>query len=79
MAMPKTIHKGYLEHKKQNPDSDLTEYALRQFIISGQIPSVKSGNRFLFTLENLDAFLNGTLPGQNSESNEVNGIRRISP
>lgn len=45
--------------KSQDPDTALTKTALRSFVVTGTIPSVKVGNKYLIALEDVEAFLGG--------------------
>ena len=62
--MVRTI-KGVIEElRKEDPDSSVTEYALRSWIRSGALPSVKSGNKYLLDMEIVKRFLAGDLKTQ---------------
>lgn len=65
--------------KKLDPDSDVTEYCVRQIIKSGAVPVIWAGGK---ALVNLDAILElfGVGMEQPSEPEEpvVGGIRRVS-
>ena len=50
----RTLPKAYQEIKKLDPDTDFSMRALRKFIKSGKIPTVKIQNK---TLVNLDLLL----------------------
>jgi len=45
--------------KAQDPDTALTKTALRRFVVTGTIPSVKVGNKYLIALEDVEEFLGG--------------------
>ena len=44
----RTLQAGYAEIKAQDPDTCLTEYALRQMLLDGTIPTVRVGSKRLF-------------------------------
>ena len=59
MARIRTIGKAYQEIKRTDPDSCVSEYYIRQIVMSGHIKSKKSGNRYLFDLDELEEYLKG--------------------
>lgn len=59
--MVRTIKGIVDELRKDDPDTSVTEYALRSWIKSGALPSVKSGNKYLLDMEVVQKFLAGDL------------------
>lgn len=59
--MVRTIKGVVDELRKDDPDTSVTEYALRSWIKSGALPSVKSGNKYLLDMEVVRKFLAGDL------------------
>lgn len=57
--MVRTIKGAFEELKARDPKSDITIYAIRQIIKEGKIPYIKSGKKYLISLENLIEYLNG--------------------
>ena len=57
--MVRTVKGAIEELRKEDPDSSVTEYALRTWIRTGALPSVKSGNKYLLDMEILKRFLAG--------------------
>jgi len=55
------------ELKANDPDCSFTRHALRQLAISGVMPYVKVGNKRLFSMENIEAFLRGTVPESSND------------
>lgn len=53
----RTIPQAYAELKAADPDTCFTEYALRQLVLSGQIPTVRAGRKFLINLDLLFEYL----------------------
>lgn len=54
--------------KTADPETALTKTALRRLATTGVIPSVRVGQKYLVTLESVDAFLSGGVanrPGVN--------------
>lgn len=48
-------------HKKACPDTMLSERAVRNAVRCGQLPSIKSGNRYLIRADVFDKWLRGGL------------------
>lgn len=59
MPMMRTPPKAVEEIKKKDPSSSITLAALRRWIKSGDIPSVKVGRNALVDMDKLEAFLSG--------------------
>ena len=57
--MVRTISGALEELRREDPDTPISEYALRAWIKSGAVPAVKSGNKFLINMETLKRFLAG--------------------
>ncbi len=45
--------------REQDPDTCLTETALRRMVITGEIPSVRVGKKYLICLDAIEAHLRG--------------------
>lgn len=56
MKKIRTIESAYKEIHKRDPKSNLSRSFLRKLVITGEIPSKKSGNRYLVTLEDIDDY-----------------------
>ena len=59
MALPRmrTVKEAVAMIKAEDPDTALTEHALRMLIKTGKVPIVQSGRRFLLNFDRLTAFL----------------------
>lgn len=69
----RTIHKCHAELKKLDPDTSVTEHAIRALVKQGSIPVVHAGNKVLI---NFDEFIRilawmGTAAGRNEESQDI--------
>lgn len=74
MTRMRTIDQAAAWMKENDPNTALTKTALRRLVVSGKLPSVMIGQKYLLNLDTLEAFLSGDiipLP--------VNGIRKLSP
>ena len=54
-----SIDRLYQLHKKSCPDSMLSKRAIREAVRSGELPSVKSGNRRLIRLDVFEKWQGG--------------------
>ena len=60
MLHTRTIKEAAANYKELDPDTALTETAIRMLLRTKQVPSVKIGKKYLVTLEALDQFLSGS-------------------
>lgn len=76
--MPKmrTIDQAAEWLRETDPDTALTKTALRRLVVSGQLPHVTIGSKYLIDLDVLAAFLRGEI--HEAARSEVGGIRRIA-
>lgn len=63
-APMRTIHKAIEELKNEDPDTALTEYALKRLVVSGEIPCVKAGSKRLVNMDIVRRYLNDTYAAQ---------------
>ena len=64
--------------KEQDPDTCLTETALRRMVISGELPSVvKVGSKYLINVDRLINYLNEGTAG--TDSSDVSSTIRSVP
>lgn len=59
MKRMRTIDQAAAEIKAKDPGTALTKTALRRLVVTGTIPSVRIGVKYLIDLDKLDAFLSG--------------------
>ena len=45
--------------QQQDPETALTKTAIRRLVITGKLPSVRIGAKYLVALENLNRFMQG--------------------
>ena len=62
MLRMRTIEQAAAEIKKADPDTAITKYAIRQLVISREIPSIQRGNKYLINLDTLLAVSYTHLP-----------------
>ena len=74
----RTIDQAMAHVKAADPETALTKTALRRLVVTGAIPSVRVGQKYLLALENLDAYLQAAESGAEAEPPPRYGeIRRI--
>lgn len=56
MKKIRTIESAYKEIHKRDPNSNLSRSCLLKLVVTGEIASKKSGNRYLVTLEDIDSY-----------------------
>lgn len=61
MPQMRTINEAYKAIKEADPETALNPHALRRLVLNGDIPSVKSGNRYLIDLEGLQQYLSNPI------------------
>lgn len=57
MSKIRTIKAAHEEIKMQDPNTALTEFRIRQMVISGEIPSRKAGRKYLIDVDNLSEYM----------------------
>ena len=63
--------------RETDPDTALTKTALRRLVTTGQLPSVRIGQKYLLDLDTLTEYLKGSLPESEPEP-EFGKIRRVA-
>ncbi|MBQ6208038.1 MAG: hypothetical protein IJK52_13265 [Oscillospiraceae bacterium] len=79
MQRMRTIKQAMEHVRSVDPETALTEYALRRMVTSKVIPSTRIGTKYLLSLDILDEFLKSaedvpTVP----EAPPIGGIRKIN-
>ena len=59
MLHARTIKEAAEWFRSEDPQTCLSETAIRRLIITGQVPSAKVGKKYLVTLEALEEYLMG--------------------
>ena len=76
MPQMRTIDQAAILMRERDPDTALTKTALRRLVVTGQLPHVRIGQKYLVSLEVLEEFLQGDVTGMPVES--MGKIRQIS-
>ena len=74
MAKYRTIQQAYECIKALDADTAITYHALRQLVVSGQIPSMRIGKKYVIDLDVLSAFMGA----QVSQANPLDFIQHLS-
>ena len=74
MAKYRTIQQAYECIKALDADTAITYHALRQLVVSGQIPSMRIGKKYVIDLDVLSAFMGA----QVSQANPLDLIQHLS-
>lgn len=78
MSKMRTITEAYAHLKESDPDTAITPYGLRRLVVSGKIPCIKSGNKYLLNLDLLEEYLSGNLTLiSEKETRPAHGIRPL--
>ena len=73
MSRMRTIDQAAAWLQENDPDTAFTKTALRRLVVSGKLPSVRVGQKFLINLDTMEDYL----LGQFSEREHVQGIREV--
>ena len=61
MIHTRTIREAAAWFREQDPETSLTETAIRTLLRTGQVPCIRVGKKYLVTLEALESYLAGQL------------------
>lgn len=74
MPRMRLVKDAYEQLRKDDPDTNVTMYALRTIIKSGVVPTVKLGRK---TLVNYDSLLEFFRNGDDVKSQPIGTIRKV--
>jgi len=78
LARMRTIAEAIQEVKKSDPQTALTQTALRRMIKTGEIPSIRAGCKYLINLDILFEYLNNPIAQSTKILPVSTGIQPIS-
>lgn len=58
----RTIEQAAAWLQENDPETALTKTALRRLVVTGKLPSVRVGQKYLIALETLEDYLTGVVP-----------------
>ena len=77
MIHTRTIKEAAAHFKSVDPQTSLTEYAIRTLLRTGKVPCVRVGKKYLVTIEALEAYLEGTAVPSPARESEIRKEWRI--
>lgn len=57
MLRMRTMAEAYEELKKADPNTAITKSYVRRLIVSGKVPSIKVGKKYLVNMDHLETYL----------------------
>jgi len=66
MAKYRTINQAYECIKALDAETAVTLHALRQLVVSGQIPSARVGKKYLIDLDTITSYFSASIPKDQS-------------
>lgn len=73
----RTLKQAYEEIKTADPESAITMSYLRRLVVSGKIPAVKAGTKYLLNMDTLQEYLQNPGEFERPAQEEKGVIRRI--
>lgn len=77
MIRTRTIREAAEHFKSVDPQTALTEYAIRTLLRTGKVPCAKVGKKYLVTIEALEAYLAGTAAAEPAHESSARREWRI--
>lgn len=77
MLTMRTIDEAYYTIKESDPNTALTKTGLRKLVVSGEIPSVRVGKKYLVAIENISKWSSSSSEKSEASVPPVKGIRKI--
>ena len=74
----RTIKEAVAEFRSADPATAITEAYLRRLVISGQVPHVKAGNKYLLNMDVLSQYLEGHENEKSTPPQQTGVIRQIT-
>ncbi len=77
MVHMRTIKDAAAHFKSVDPQTALTEYAIRTLLRTGKVPCVRMGKKYLVNIEVLEAYLASSQPCSNKPADDARREWRI--
>lgn len=68
MVRTRTIKEAAAYFREEDPQTSLTETAIRTLLRTGAVPSIRVGKKYLVTIEALEGYLTGEIEAVAPES-----------
>lgn len=78
MLHPRTIREAAAWFRTHDPGTALTEYRIRRLVVSGAVPSVKAGRKYLVTVEALENYFSAPSPSDTRSASTARQVFQIS-
>lgn len=73
----RTIKQAIAEIKQADPNTPMSEWALRKLVVDGIIPSVKAGTKYLINMKILEEYMYKGTYSVKEETKEYGKIRAV--
>jgi excisionase family DNA binding protein len=77
MLHTRTIREAAMHFKEADPQTALTESAIRRLLRTGEVPSVRVGKKYLVTLEALEEYLRGDATKKHTQRSDKRGWKIV--
>lgn len=77
MIRTRTIREAAAYFQEADPQTCLTETAIRTLLRTGAVPSARVGRKYLVTIEALEAYLEGPMEQEKPAKSQQNGKWQI--
>lgn len=77
MLQVRTIKEAYAEIKANDPNTSLTLSGFRYLVVSGEIPSIKRGNRWLIDMAVVESYFRGEILPKKNDSDRYGTLRKL--
>ena len=74
----RTIKEAVAKFHAADPATAITETYLRRLVVTGQVPHVKAGNKYLINMDVLSHFLEGQENKKSAPPQQTGVIRQIT-
>lgn len=78
VARMRTIDEAYAEIKFADNHTAITKNFIRRLVISGNVPSIKAGRKYLINMDTLEDYLYNGLTVVNDANSKIGVIRPIA-
>lgn len=77
MLKIRTIKEAYAEIKTNDSNTSLTLSGFRQLVVSGEIPSIRRGNKWLVDMAIVESYFRGEITPKKKDSIGYGTIRKL--
>lgn len=77
MVIVRTINEAFAKIQADDPNTSLTLTGFRKLVVSGEIPSIKRGNKWLVDMSVVESYFKGEILPRKTEPAGYGTIRRL--